>query len=237
LVNTDSFRAIYNRCCSNRLVLNAERLRRLMNEQGLSQSELARRVGLSQTSIYNLVSGKAYGSAHLHRIASALGTTAAYLDGETDDPEEGAPLAPTPKVIAQHLDLVEIPQIDMAYGMGVTFADGHVDVDMLHFPRTWIEAITSSPPSLLTWASGRGDSMAPTIHDGDLVLLDRSQRRVVEQDALWAYTVGDFGAIKRLRMKGNRVVILSDNPSVPPDEELADEVNIVARVIFIGRRT
>ncbi len=183
------------------------------------------------------MSGKAYGSAHLHRIARELGTTAAYLDGETDDASEGAAPSPTLASIAEHLDLVEISQIDFAYGMGATFADGHVDVDVMHFPRPWIEAITSSPPALLTWASGRGDSMAPTIHDGDLVLLDRSQRRVVEQDALWAYTVGNFGAIKRLRMKGSRVVILSDNPSVPPDEELAEEVNIVARVIFIGRRT
>lgn len=138
---------------------------------------------------------------------------------------------------AEQLDLVGIQQIDLAYGMGATFADGPVEVELLRFPRVWVQTITSSPPSMLTWASGRGDSMAPTIHDGDIVLLDRSQRRVIEQDALWAYTVGDLGAIKRLRIKGDRVVILSDNPSVPPDEEPIDEVNIVARVIFIGKRT
>jgi phage repressor protein C with HTH and peptisase S24 domain len=207
-----------------------------MNERGLSQSELARRVGITQSSIYNLVSGKAYGSAHLHRIARELGTTPEYLSGENNDPAAGAPPSPTAALIADHLDVVAIPQIDLAYGMGATFVDGHVDVEVLHFPRTWVEAITSSPPALLTWASGRGDSMAPTIHDGDIVLLDRSQRRVIEQDAIWAYTVGEFGAIKRLRMKGDRVVILSDNPSVPPDEEPVDQINIVARVIFIGKR-
>lgn len=217
-------------------MLDAVRLRERMNALQMSQSELARRVGISQASIYHLVSGGGQGSKHLHRIARELETTVAYLEGEIADPDQGA-APPQPGRAADQLDLVSISQIDLAYGMGATFADGHVDVDVLHFPRTWIEAITSSPPGLLTWASGRGDSMAPTIHDGDLVLLDRSQRRVVEQDALWAYTVGDFGAIKRLRMKGNRVVILSDNPSVPPDEELADEVNIVARVIFVGRRT
>jgi phage repressor protein C with HTH and peptisase S24 domain len=138
---------------------------------------------------------------------------------------------------AEQLDLVGIQQIDLAYGMGATFADGPVEVELLRFPKAWVQSITSSPPQMLTWASGRGDSMAPTIHDGDIVLLDRSQRRVIEQDALWAYTVGDLGAIKRLRIKGNRVVILSDNPAVPPDEEPIDEVNIVARVIFIGKRT
>lgn len=134
-------------------------------------------------------------------------------------------------------DLVPIEQIDLAYGMGASFTDGPINSEVMHFPRPWVEAITSSPPALLTWARGRGDSMVPTIHDGDIVLLDRSQRRVIEQDALWAYTVGDLGAIKRLRIKGDRVVILSDNPSVPADEEPIDEVNIVARVIFVGRRT
>jgi len=218
-------------------MLDASRLRERMNALQISQSELARRVGISQASIYHLVSGGGQGSKHLHRIARELETTVGYLEGETADPAAGAAPTQSPGRAADQLDLVSISQIDLAYGMGATFADGHVDVDVLHFPRSWIEAITSSPPALLTWASGRGDSMAPTIHDGDLVLLDRSQRRVVEQDALWAYTVGDFGAIKRLRMKGNRVVVLSDNPSVPPDEELAEEVNIVARVIFIGRRT
>ena len=217
-------------------MLDATRLRERMNALQMSQSELARRVGISQASIYHLVSGGGQGSKHLHRIARELETTIAYREGEIEDPDEGATPPHTGRA-ADQLDLVSISQIDLAYGMGATFADGHVNVDVLHFPRTWIEAITSSPPAQLTWASGRGDSMAPTIHDGDLVLLDRSQRRVVEQDALWAYTVGEFGAIKRLRMKGDRVVILSDNPSVPPDEELANEVNIVARVIFIGRRT
>ena len=218
-------------------MLNADRLKERMNALGLSQSELARRVGISQSAIFNLVSGKAYGSAHLHRIARELETTAAYLDGDTDDPAEGAPLTPTAEIIAGQLDLVSIQQIDFAYGMGATFTDGPVAVELLHFPKIWVEAITSSPPALLTWARGRGDSMAPTIHDGDLVLLDRSQRRVTEQDALWAYTVGDLGAIKRLRIKGDRVVILSDNAAVPTDEEPIEDVNIVARVIFIGRRT
>lgn len=140
-------------------------------------------------------------------------------------------------VAAEQLDLVGIQQIDLAYGMGATFTDGPVESELLRFPRAWVQAITSSPPALLTWASGRGDSMAPTIHDGDIVLLDRSQRQIFEQDALWAFTIGDLGAIKRLRVKGDRVVILSDNPSVPPDEEPVSDVNIVARVVFIGRRT
>lgn len=68
----------------------------------MSQSELARRVGLTQGTIGGLIMGKARSSAHLHRIARELGTTPAYLTGETDDPDENAP-PPPPAPIVQHI--------------------------------------------------------------------------------------------------------------------------------------
>lgn len=49
---------------------------------------------MSQRTINKLVLGDAYGSKHLHRIARELGTTPAYLTGETDDPDEDAPPEP-----------------------------------------------------------------------------------------------------------------------------------------------
>jgi transcriptional regulator with XRE-family HTH domain len=72
-------------------VIDAARIKARMADLDLSQSELARRVGVSQSAIHKLVSGNAYGSTHLHRIARELGTTPAYLTGEIDDPDGGAP--------------------------------------------------------------------------------------------------------------------------------------------------
>ena len=60
-------------------------------ETGLSQSELARRVGVAQPTIYNLIHRSKIGSKHIHRVARELGTTPAYLTGEVDDPHEDAP--------------------------------------------------------------------------------------------------------------------------------------------------
>lgn len=212
------------------------RLKLLLAERRISQSELARRVGLQQSTINGLVSGDQQSTTKLHHIARELGTTPAYLIGETDDSSEGAQPTPSPQSIAEHLDVVPIALIDLAYGMGGTFTDNPVDQQMLHFPRGWVEAITSTPAEMLTFARGRGDSMTPTIQDDDLVLIDRSQRRPREQDVIWALTVGDIGMIKRLRIRGGGVTILSDNDRVPPDEATGDEVRIVGRVIFIGRK-
>lgn len=66
-----------------------------MEECGLSQAELARRVNVSQQTIYKLLHGEARGSKHLHRVARELGTTPAYLTGEVEDPNQDAPEPPT----------------------------------------------------------------------------------------------------------------------------------------------
>lgn len=71
-----------------------DRIRARLNAIGMSQSELARRVGVRQSTIAGLIAGKARSSSHLHKIARELHTTPAYLTGETDDLEANAPDAP-----------------------------------------------------------------------------------------------------------------------------------------------
>ncbi len=198
-----------------------------------SQAELARLAGVPQTTLNGLINSPYRWSPHLPKIARHLHTTVDYLVGDIDDPAAGAAPAPTPELIASQLDLVPITSIDLAYGMGGTYTDVPIEEEVLHFPRSWIKSITSTPPEFLTFVRGRGDSMSPTIHDDDMILVDRSQKRVRDQDAIWAITVGDVGMIKRLRMRANGVTILSDNDRVPPDEATGDEVSIVGRVIYI----
>ena len=142
----------------------------------------------------------------------------------------------TSQAAADLLDLVGVASVDMAYGMGLTYADDHVDVEIMHFPRAWIESLTTTAPQDLAWARGRGNSMSPTIEDNDLVLIDRSDRAVRDQDAIWAFTIGDVAMMKRLRVRGENVTILSDNDRVPPDHAHPDEINIVGRVSHIVRR-
>lgn len=79
--------------------------------------------------------------------------------------------------------------------------------------------------------------MMPTLLDGDIVLIDKTQSTFREQDVLWAVLMGDAAMIKRLRMRpSGRIALLSDNPMIPPDEVAPNEIRIVGRVVFIGRR-
>jgi transcriptional regulator with XRE-family HTH domain len=68
------------------------RIKGLLKARGISQAELGRRVGLSQSTMNELVNGRSRSSTSLHVIARELRTTPAYLSGETDDPDAEFPV-------------------------------------------------------------------------------------------------------------------------------------------------
>lgn len=80
----------------------------------------------------------------------------------------------------------------------------------------------------------RGDSMQPTLIDGDRILVDRGQRTPGKKAAIWVLRCGDELLVKRLVRDDDRWRILSDNAaerSVP----LAD-VEVLGRVVELVRR-
>ena len=214
----------------------------LKKEKGVTDAALADVLGVERSVANKVTNGHvAINPRKITAIAKLLGVTAdemMFRAGFTAEPPIAEELSADEATKATHqdLDMVEIQMIDLAYGLGATYADSAVEIDVVQFPKVWVQQITHASPAHLTWTRGRGDSMSPTIEDGDLILLDRSQTRVEEQDAMWAFAIGDINAIKRLRVKGDRYQIFSDNPNVLPDEEPQDFVRIVARVVFVGRR-
>lgn len=62
-----------------------------MQEVGLTQAALGREIGVSQQAIHKLLIGTTRETGKIARIARALQTTAAYLEGETDDPDCDSP--------------------------------------------------------------------------------------------------------------------------------------------------
>jgi len=105
------------------------------------------------------------------------------------------------------------------------------------FSREWLRHFTDTAPEHLFSATGIGESMYPTIHTSDVVLVDRSQNTARMADQIWACVYGEVGMIKRLRpLPNGGVEILSDNPSVPPKTAFDGELHIIGRVVAVVRR-
>lgn len=147
---------------------------------------------------------------------------------------------PVAKFGASPEDMVEIAAIDLNFGLGAAFMDSEIvehQADTMLFPVDWLRSITRSPPEMLYWARGLGNSMEPTIGDGDVILIDRSAAGSTFGDLYWAIAYGQTGMIKRLRpMPDGSVKILSDNPNVPPEVAHDGELHVFGRVIAVVRR-
>lgn len=144
----------------------------------------------------------------------------------------------SPESLADQLDAVLLPEIEVGYSMG-----GGADIEdfpvVQHVPfsRSWLASLTNSPPSQLFVARGEGDSMMPTLLDQDIVIIDRSQRQMRHQDRIWALVYGGFGMIKRLRgLPDGSLQINSDNPAVTPIVATDSEAFLIGRVVAVVRR-
>jgi len=223
------------RMSENQLAQNIRALRRHLR---LNQTEFGERIGSAQANVSKWENGTTPDADPLERMAQLAGCSISEFKRQPW--KAASPRAMDDVLTAadgSDIAMVGIRHADAAFGLGATFTDEPLEVEVLPFPKIWVQSITYAPAEMLSWVRARGRSMEPTISDGDMILLDHSERKVEDQDDIWAFTVGETRAIKRLRVKGDRFVILSDNPSVPDDEEPIDFVNIVARVVFIGKRT
>jgi phage repressor protein C with HTH and peptisase S24 domain len=237
--NRQNVVACYRRDDSLRGMSIGDRINERLAVMKLTQAELARRVKISQPTINALIKGDSSGSKFLHRIAAELETSPAYLAGETD---ETAPVTIAPSAIdalADKLDLAILPEyeIGLSMGGGSVLTENFIQRGIVPFQRDWLRGIMKGSFDDLFVARGDGDSMQPTLLDGDIVLIDTAQRDIRRQDHIWAVSYGDLGMIKRVRRLPDKTYqLLSDNAIVPPVSCADDEMFVIGRVIWIGRR-
>lgn len=210
--------------------MNLNRLGEALYKREWTQSDLARATGLTQGAINQIISGKTRKSKYAPDIARALGVSLDWLMGE--DVPSGI------RGTIEKVDFVQLPELDIGYGMGGgTFIEDHADQNPRIFDPTWLREITTSPPEMLFIARGIGDSMMTTLLDNDTLIVDRGQRRLTQQDRVWALTYGDLGMIKRIRRTPKHsFLLMSDNPAISTIEAVEDEINIVGRIAWVGRK-
>ncbi|HEX5183613.1 MAG TPA: LexA family transcriptional regulator [Allosphingosinicella sp.] len=125
--------------------------------------------------------------------------------------------------------------LDLSMGDG-TNIDDFVEEGTIDFDASLLRKITYSPPERIFVARGSGDSMFPTLVNGDMVVVDTLQRRLNLQHRIWAISLFGAGGIKRLQpIAQNRVEVISDNPLRDNRVVDAEDLRILGRVVWIGR--
>lgn len=154
-------------------------------------------------------------------------------------PPSAPPVARAATGFRTRPDVAEVPEYDVRVSAGGGFL---IEAERVKgpwpFPRTYLRELGVTPASAFV-CEVQGDSMEPTLRPGDRVLGDRGDRNPGKPGVFVLWT-GDGVAVKRLaRIPATdppELDILSDNPQFPSYRVRMDAIDVVGRVVWVGRR-
>jgi hypothetical protein len=133
-------------------------------------------------------------------------------------------------------DLIAVPVLDVQASAGPgAFADSERALARMRFDPSWLRGLKLDPRQLSV-IQVTGDSMAPTLMDGDDILVDRGDRRL--RDGIWVIRIDGVLNVKRLLLEpGGKVTVRSDNTAFASLPSLArSQLDVIGRVVWAGRR-
>ena len=136
--------------------------------------------------------------------------------------------------------LVPVPQLAVGASAGAGALGGEERaVAHLGFDPAWLRRITrGGDPVRLALIRVEGDSMVPTLADGDDILVDGGDGTGQLRDGIYVLRLEGALMVKRLAVNPGRrsVAVKSDNPDYPSFPECsAAEIDLVGRVVWAGR--
>ncbi|HEX8894426.1 MAG TPA: helix-turn-helix transcriptional regulator [Terriglobales bacterium] len=188
----------------------SERIRQVRAELKLSQEALALRAGVTQGTISQLEKNPNQSSKHLPSIARALNVSVDWLENGTGQKERAKKVAVRP---GDSVDFIAIRKVDFRISAGVSgFSVDPLDDDdgePLFFRAKWFEVRGYSPDKLYA-VKVRGQSMVPTLKDGDTVVVNTADTEPTDGETFAVNYDGEF-VVKRLVRETGSWWIASDN--------------------------
>lgn len=207
------------------------RLVQLAVDRGVSLSELSRLIGRNPSYLQQFVrkgSPRKLEETDRATLARFFGVAEAQL---------GAPEEKSPAMAGREPrgGWIAIPRLPLGASAGPgAFADGEEPFGAFGATAPWLRR-NNLDPARLSAIAVVGDSMEPTLRDGDEIIVDRTPGP--RRDGIHVVRVDGALLVKRLEMGRPGVVVLkSDNRIYDPIELSLSEVEIIGRVVWKSGR-
>lgn len=216
-------------------MLTIEQIREGLSQPGKSQKGLAAALGVDNSQISRLLSGRRQLRAH------EIPTILAYLESEVGA-GHGRSRTAMPEIVqigGDRFAMLPVYETAVSAGPGHEAEDG-APITRIAFRTEWLRQIARGGINDLVVLTVDGDSMEPTLRQGDSVLVDMSQQRAQQQDGI--YVIRTDGGLQVKRVASNpvtgRITIISDNKDFYPPftDLLPDQVTVLGRVLWLGRQ-
>ena len=206
-------------------------IERLCRERGEDFAGLSRLLGRNPAYVQQFVrrgSPRKLDEADRATLARYFGVSQAAF---------GGPALPD-RVAAPALRQVPMLNVGASAGPGAEAGD-EAAAGGIAFDERTLRELAGGDPAALSMIRVAGDSMAPTLADGDRIMVDRGAADRPLRDGIHVVRLDDALVVKRVAVTGDaaRVVLTSDNPAaVDPGERALADVTVVGRVVWVGRR-
>jgi phage repressor protein C with HTH and peptisase S24 domain len=203
-------------------------------------------MGVSPSAFRKWLKGEAEPSRErLIALANAAKVRIGWLaTGEGPAPEFDRPNEAKPRTDSDVADLaryVRLPRHPTVAAAGSGTAPDATDAEggYLALRQDWLAEVLGVNPDHVGLEVAIGDSMAPTIRDGNMMLLDTSDHGF-GQYGIYVLEIEGERLVKRVqrRLDGS-LVLISDNTSYERDSVPADRrgiVRVIGRVVWVGGR-
>jgi len=209
-------------------------LDRLLRERGVDYARLSEKIGRNPAYIQQYIkrgSPRRLAEEDRARIAAFLGVPEAMLGGPAH--RVAAPAR------ARGADMVLVPKLAIGASAGAGASiDGEPVEGEVAFDPKWLRDLGADPRAL-SIIRVEGDSMAPTLNDGDDILVDGGDAAARLRDGIYVLRMDDVLMVKRIaRAPGpGRISVISDNVQYRSWDDLPmAAVQLVGRVVWTGRR-
>jgi phage repressor protein C with HTH and peptisase S24 domain len=200
-------------------------------------SAFAERIGKGQSQVSQFAGEnpiKGIGDKIAGQIEEAFGLPRGYMDRLHGDEGERVDGSPSEE------DYALVPQYTACGSLGNGHLNDHVEIKGgLAFKREWLSRLRVNPKSCSV-IYAVGDSMAPTIADGVVVLINHAETEPVDGKVyLICRSDGDL-IIKRLVRQFSGWLIRSDNddkrsyPDEPISTDALQHIRIIGRAVWHG---
>ncbi|HEX8238841.1 MAG TPA: S24 family peptidase [Allosphingosinicella sp.] len=205
---------------------------RLLKERGEDFAGLSRLIGKNPAYIQQFIkrgTPRKLDEDDRRTIARYLGVSETLLGGPAGRPDDDSPD-----------EMVKVPRLDVGASAGHgAINESEAAVSHIAFDPKWLRGLCKGSTNHLSFIRVQGDSMSPTLADGDDILVDGADAGDRLRDGIYVLRRDETLMVKRLAINpfAARATITSDNPAYPEwkDIELST-LAVIGRVIWAGRR-
>ena len=195
----------------------SERLSTLLETKDVSGRDLARKIGVTTGTISGWKKGAWPTADKAVRLAEYFDTSVEFLVTGEERGKKGTFM---------------IPLLDqkLSAGGGSALPEDDIIKGFVSIPESLMRAHGTRLAALTV----KGDSMEPTLHNGDIVVA--ASHGWDSSEGIYAIRLNGMGYVKRLQMGDGKILVKSDNPSYSTIEIPfgSENFEVIGKIVFFG---